>query len=140
MFGKRGIPNSAGTLVPVTIFGVEIKGTGLLVPPTGVADSYSVLSLADSIDSLPVKDTWSAWPPIAPTTVTHSDGTAPVVSGAPMDTITLPTTGPAVSGNGSFGASFAANIMLTNIPWLCTAGWGPFLTHTVGLGSTISLP
>jgi len=138
--GSAGVPNSAGSITPVTIFGVKIKGTGFLIPPSGVANSCSAFNLADSIGSLTVKYTWSASPAIAPTTVTYVGGSTPVVSGSPLDTITLPATGTAVTGTGSFGASIASNIMLTNIPSLCTASWGPFPSHTIGVGSTISLP
>ncbi|HEY5109928.1 MAG TPA: hypothetical protein VII96_10010 [Acidimicrobiales bacterium] len=138
--GSASVSNSAGSLTPVTILGVKIKGTGFLIPPSGLANACSVFNLADSIGSLTVKYTWSASPPIAPTIVTYTGGTAPVVSGSPLDTITLPATGTAVSGTGSFGASFASNIMLTNIPSVCAAGWGPFPSHTIGVGSSISLP
>jgi len=63
-----------------------------------------------------------------------------VVSGGPLDTITLPAIGTAVSGTGSFGASVAPNIMLTNITSTCAAGWGPFSTHAIQSGTIISLP
>jgi hypothetical protein len=138
--GTASVSNSAGALTPVTIIGVKIKGTGYLAPPTGIANSCSVFNLADSIGSLTVHYTWASSPPIAPTIVTYTGGLAPIVSGSPLDTITLPAIGTGVTGTGSFGASVAANTMLTNIPSLCSSGWGPFPTHTIGIGSSISLP
>ena len=138
--GSAGVPNSAGFVTPVTIFGVKIKGTGFLIPPSGLANACSVFNLADSIGSLTVKYTWSSSPAIASTTVTYTGGSTPIVSGSPMDVMTLPATLTAVSGVGSFGATTALNMMLTNIPSTCSAGWGPFATHSIGLGSVISLP
>ena len=67
--GTAGIPNSTGSLTPVTILGVTIKGTGFLKPPAGLANACSVFNLADSIGSLKVTYTWSSVPAIAPTVV-----------------------------------------------------------------------
>jgi len=67
--GTAGIPNSTGSLTPVTILGVTIKGTGFLKPPAGLANACSVFNLADSIGSLKVTYTWSSVPAIAPTIV-----------------------------------------------------------------------
>jgi hypothetical protein len=79
-------------------------------------------------------------PAIAPTVVTYTGGVTLVVSGSPLDTITLPASDTAVSGTGSFGASFVSNVVLTNIASTCAAGWGPLLTYAIKVGSTISLP
>jgi hypothetical protein len=54
---SAAIPNSAGSLTTVSIFGAKIKGTDFLVPPTGEAKPCPVFNLADSIDWSTVKCT-----------------------------------------------------------------------------------
>ncbi len=140
--GSVSVPNSAGFLSPVTVTGVKVKGLGYLVPTgPGNANACSVFTASDTIGSITVKYIWAATPAIAPTVVTYNGGSGPIVSGTPLDTITLPATGTTVTGTGSFGPTFTAlNTMLTNIPATCGSGWGPFPSFNIGLGSTISLP
>jgi hypothetical protein len=135
-------PNSAGTLGPVTIHGVRIKGVGYLQPlGPGNANACPVFSSSDSIGSLTVKYVWSATPAIAPSIVTYTTGVAPIVIGGLTDTIALQSAGATMTGSGSFAPpATAPNTMLTNIAGACGSGWGPYAGFTIGVGSSIALP
>jgi len=135
-------PNSAGTLGPVIIHGVTIKGVGYLQPlGPGNANACSVFSSSDTIGSLTVKYVWSATPAIAPSFVTYTTGSAPIVTGGLTDTINLQAALAATTGTGSFAPpATAPNTMLTNIAGACGSGWGPYPTFTIGVGSSIALP
>ncbi len=105
--GSATIPNSAGTLSPVNVTGVTITGAGYLVPlGPGNANKCSVFTASDTIGVIKVKYVWTAVPAIAPTVLTFTGGTAPIVSGSPFDTITLPApSGTSIVGTGSFTPS-----------------------------------
>jgi hypothetical protein len=140
--GSVSVPNSAGSLSPVTVHGVTVKGVGSLKPTgPGNANACSVFTGSDTIGTIVVKYVWSATPAIAPSVVTYTNGVTPIVSGTPFDTIALQAAGATVTGTGSFAPPAAApNTMLTNIAATCGAGWGPYPGFTIGLGSTIALP
>ena len=139
--GAAGIPNSAGSLTPVTITAVTVRAIGYLTGPAN-ANSCSVFSSTDTIGVIKVKYIWAAAPPIAPTIVTYTGGTSAIVSGAITDTISLPAVGTVLTGSGSFNPPTAAPIsLLTNIvspP--CLSGGGPYPNFTINVGSTIALP
>lgn len=134
--------NSAGAITPVTVTGVKVKGTGHIQSLSpGNANSCPLFTSSATIGALTVTYTWTSTPAIAPTIVTYGLGAAPIVSGSPLDTISLQAAGSATSATGSFAPpATAPNTMRTNIPSLCAAGWGPFPTFTIGLGSSIALP
>jgi hypothetical protein len=137
------VTNTAGTTTPVTITNVKVKGSGFIQPTSaGNANACSVFTSSDSVGVVKVKFIWTSSPPIAPTTLTFTGGTAPIVSGSPMDTITFPApAGTTTTGTGSFTPPVTPLVSLaTNIVSTCGPGWGPYPSFTFGTGSTISLP
>jgi hypothetical protein len=135
---SAGVPNSAGFLTPVTITSVVVKGTGSLSGPAN-ANSCAVFTSADAVGVVQVKFFWGASPAIAPTTITYSAG-LPLVSGSPLDTITLPS-GATMTATGSFSTPGTGTVtLLTNIVSACSSTWGPYPTFTFGAGSTVVLP
>ncbi len=140
--GSVMVPNSAGSLSPVTVHGVKISGAGYIQPiGPGNANACPVFTGQDTIGALTVKYVWNSTPNIAPSLVTYGVGAAPIVSGSPFDTISLQAAGSAVTGSGSFAPPVTApNTMLTNIVSTCGSGWGPYAAFTIGAGSSIALP
>lgn len=136
--GSAGIPNSAGSLTPVAINSVAVKGTGFLSGPPN-ANSCAVFSALDAVGTVKVKFTWGAVPAIAPTWITYTAG-GPVVSGSPTDTITLPS-GATMTATGSFSTPGTGTVaLLTNIVSACSATWGPYSSFMFNPGSTVVLP
>jgi hypothetical protein len=136
--GSAGIPNSAGTLTPVSIFAVSVKGVGYLSGPIN-ANSCAQFTTADTVGVVKVKFTWVSSPAIAPTVITYTAG-GPVVSGGPFDTITLPS-GATMTATGSFATPGTGTVsLLSNIVATCSATWGPYPTFIAGIGSSIALP
>jgi hypothetical protein len=127
----------------VTISGVSIQGKGTLTSlAPGNANSCANFTAADTVGVVKVKFTWASVPTIAPTVVTYTGGTAPIVSGTPLDTIRFPApTGTTFVGTGSFTPSVNPVVNLaTNIASTCGAGWGPYPAFTITPGSYITLP
>jgi len=135
---SAGVPNSAGTLTPVTINSVTVKGAGKLVGPAN-ANSCAKFSTADAAGVVKVKFVWGASPAIAPTVITYTAG-LPLVSGSPTDTITLPS-GATMTATGSFSTPGTGTVsLLTNIVTACSATWGPYAAFTFNPSSYVSLP
>ncbi len=135
---SAGVPNSAGTVTPVTINTVAVKGVGFLAGPAN-ANACAIFSSADAVGSVTVRFNWGSVPAIAPTFITYSAG-GPVVSGSPNDTITLPS-GATMTATGSFSTPGTGTVtLLTNIVSTCSATWGPYPTFTFGVGSNVVLP
>ncbi len=136
--GSASIPNSAGSLTPVTIFGATFKGAGYY---SGVlnANSCPVFSTIDGVGVIKMKITWASAPAIAPTVLTFASGGPAVTVGA-TDTITLPS-GATIAATGSFSAPPPPAIlaMVTNIVGVCSATWGPYAHYTFGVGSSLSV-
>ena len=140
--GGCGAQAGAGGAV-VNITGVTITGKGVLTSlAPGNANSCVNFTTADTIGTVKVKYSWVSTPAIAPTVVTYTGGTAPIVSGSPVDTIRFPApTGTTVAGTGSFTPSVNPVVNLaTNIASTCGAGWGPYPAFTITSGSYITLP
>jgi len=136
--GTAGIPNSAGSLTPVTINSVVVKGMGFLSGPAN-ANSCAVFSTFDGAGVVKVRFIWGAAPAIAPTIITYTAG-GPLVSGSPTDAITLPS-GATMTATGSFSTPGTGTVtLLTNIVAACSATWGPYPTFTFNPGSTVVLP
>jgi len=132
------VPNTGGTLTPVAIHGVVVKGAGYLAGPAN-ANSCAVFSTTDAVGIVKVKLVWVATPAIAPTVITYSAG-GPVVSGSPTDVITLPS-GATMTATGSFSIPGTGTVtLLTNIVSACSASWGPYPSFTFGIGSSVALP
>jgi hypothetical protein len=130
-----------GALVSIT--GVTIKGAGTLTSlAPGNANSCPNFTSADTIGVVKVRFNWVSVPAIAPTIVTYTGGTAPIVSGTPVDTIRFPApSGTTFVGTGSFTPSVNPVVNLaTNIASTCGAGWGPYPAFTITAGSYITLP
>ncbi|HVC71336.1 MAG TPA: hypothetical protein VNC61_13860 [Acidimicrobiales bacterium] len=137
--GTAGIPNTAGTLTPVTISGAKFKGAGYYSGPAN-ANSCPVFSSTDSVGAIKIVVNWIASPSIAKSVVTLSSPGSPVVSGSPTDTITLPS-GATVAATGSFSSpppTFLLS-MVTNIVSACSTTWGPYPGYTFGTGSSLSI-
>ncbi len=137
--GSAGIPNTAGTLTPVTITGAAFKGVGYY---NGAPhpDSCPSFTTADVVGIIKVKIVWSSVPAIAPTVLTFTSGSSPVVSGSPTDTITLPS-GATITATGSFSLPLPPAVIsqLTNIVSTCSLTWGPYATYTFGPGSFLTV-
>jgi hypothetical protein len=139
--GCGGQAGAGGAVVNIT--GVTIKGVGVLTSlAPGNANSCANFTTADTIGTVKVKFSWVSSPAIAPTVVTYTGGTAPIVSGTPLATIRFPAAaGTTVAGTGSFTPSVNPVVNLaTSIASPCAAGWGPYPAFTITAGSYITLP
>jgi hypothetical protein len=135
---SAGVVNSAGTVTPVTIHSVVVKGAGYLSGPAN-ANSCAVFTAADAAGVVKVKFTWGATPAIAPTVITYTAG-LPLVSGIGTDTMTLPS-GATMTATGSFSAPGTGTVtLLTNIVKACSATWGPYAAFTFNPASSVALP
>ena len=104
---------------------VSISGSRYLTSLLpGNANSCANFTSANTIGVVKVKFTWASVPAIAPTIVTYTGGTAPIVSGSPLDAIRFPApAGTGVVGTGSFTPSVSPVVNLaTNIVSTCGAG------------------
>lgn len=135
---SAGVINSAGTVTPVTINSVVVKGTGYLSGPAN-ANSCAVFSTADAAGVVKVRFVWGASPAIAPTIITYTAG-LPLVAGFGTDTITLPS-GATMTATGSFSSPGTGTVnLLTNIVAACSSSWGPYPSFTFNPASTVVLP
>ena len=136
--GTAAVPNSVGTLTPITIYSATFKGAGFYSGPLN-ANSCPVFSTTDGVGTIKVKISWIASMAIAPTILTFTSG-GPAVTVGPTDTITLPS-GATIAATGSFSAPPPAAVlaMVTNIVGACSATWGPYAAYTFGPGSSLSV-
>jgi hypothetical protein len=125
----------------VNIQQANFKGAGKLVDPaTGLWNGCNDFTNFDQIGFVKMKISWVSTPPIAPSIVTYTSGTSPLVSNnAGSDRLNFPT-GASITITGSFAT--ATNAIMTHdtaIPNACTATWGPVPTYNFGSTSILSI-
>jgi hypothetical protein len=123
----------------ITINGANFKAAGKLKDPTTAvaAKSCNSFTNADQIQVIKVKINWIASPPIAPTVVKYTLGTAPWVSNnAGSDRLKMPSTA-TTTITGSFATATSALMNLdSNIVNACGTTWGPYPTFNFGTVSS----
>ena len=129
--------------VPFTVQAANFKGKGILVDPSTLvaANGCPSFTNSDLIQAIKVKIAWpGSSPAIAPTVVTYTAGSIPLVSNnAGSDRLSMPS-GATITISGSFATDLNALVILdTLIPNTCSSAWGPFPTFTFGTTSVIKI-
>jgi hypothetical protein len=127
----------------VNITNAVVKGQGFLTDLSGsFANQCSNFVATDTIGSLNAKVKWISSPTIAKTQLAYPAGTAPIVTNN-AGNVQINLVGPppaAVTGSFSTTPGPAAITLVTNIPFICGATWGPYSNFSILSGSSIFIP
>ena len=127
-----GSVTGGGAVVHVT--GAKLKIQGFWNPTNDCAGLTS-----DTLGTVTWTYTWISTPAIAPTVVTSNGGMPWIVSG-PKFHFVFPAGSPPPTDSASAGSSFPlltsmTDNLKTNMPGLCSSGWGPYPTANVTGGN-----